>query len=281
MLKLGEFNDFIVKRKSDLGYVLEKDDEEIFLHQKQACGVVLNPGDMISAFLLKDSQNRLCATLEDVKITLNKFALLDVVSVKENVGVFVSINVFKDILVEADELPRDFSIWPQLGDKLLVRLVLKKGRLAGKLLKKDEMKTLNNNFKNYELGQSYQAYVTYYSDKAVNLITDDFVHVYVPVKNFKEKYHLGELVNILIIGFHDDELVASLNKIKEEEVLDDEVLILDYLKKHNGKMNITAKTDSETIEKEFHLSRKAFKRALGSLYKQQKIKCLDNETILL
>lgn len=281
MLKIGEYNDFIVVRKSDLGFILKKEDEEVLLHFKQALNQELEVGDMVSAFLIKDSQNRLCATLEDVKLTVNKVGLLTVIDCKESVGLFVSINAFKDILVSRDELPHNLALWPKVGDKILVRLVLKKDRLIGKILKKEEMKELNNNFKAYELGKSYQAYVTYYSDKAVNLITEDLVHVYVPVKNFKGTYHIGQKCEIMIIGYHLDELVASLNKVKEEEVIDDEKLILDYLKACGGKMDITAKTDSERIEKEFHISRKAFKRALGSLYKSQKIVCKEDETILV
>ena len=75
----------------------------------------------------------------------------------------------------------------------------------------------------------------------------------------------------MIIGRHEDELVGSLNKVKEELVESDEKLILDYLKKNNGKMPYTAKTNAEEIEEVFHMSRKAFKRALGDLYKKREI----------
>ena len=52
---------------------------------------------------------------------------------------------------------------------------------------------------------------------------------------------------------------------------DDEKIIMNYLKQNQGTIPYTAKTSAETVEEVFHMSRKAFKRALGDLYKKRKI----------
>ena len=56
---------------------------------------------------------------------------------------------------------------------------------------------------------------------------------------------------------------------------------MDVLEKEGGRMPYDATTDSETIQKVFGLSRKSFKRALGLLYKERKVKFEGNETILV
>ena len=85
----------------------------------------------------------------------------------------------------------------------------------------------------------------------------------------------------MIIGRHEDELVGSLNKVKEELVLSDEVIILNYIKQNGGMMPYTAKTNADIVEEVFHMSRKAFKRALGDLYKKREIYFDEENTYLV
>ena len=63
--------------------------------------------------------------------------------------------------------------------------------------------------------------------------------------------------------------------------VDDASLIMKVLDEHGGIMSYTADTDSETITQAFGLSRKAFKRALGLLYKDRKVKFENGKTIKL
>ncbi|NLK13111.1 MAG: RNA-binding protein, partial [Candidatus Phytoplasma sp.] len=96
----------------------------------------------------------------------------------------------------------------------------------------------------------------------------------------RKKYRLGEAVNFKIsyqspIGY-EGSLIAN----KEVVRYDDAEMILEYLRNHNNKMPYTADTNSEVIQEVFNLSRKAFKRALGYLYKERLIEFIDDETIL-
>ena len=61
----------------------------------------------------------------------------------------------------------------------------------------------------------------------------------------------------------------------------DKKIILDYLDKHHGVMKITAKTEATVIEKEMGLSRKAFKRAYGGLYKDRIIDFDEEKTFVI
>jgi predicted RNA-binding protein (virulence factor B family) len=72
-----------------------------------------------------------------------------------------------------------------------------------------------------------------------------------------------------------------LNHQKEEMIDGDKELILAYIKKHNGRIKITAKTEATIIERELKMSRKAFKRAYGGLYKDHVIDFDDEGTFLV
>ena len=54
-----------------------------------------------------------------------------------------------------------------------------------------------------------------------------------------------------------------------------------YMKKNHGVMYLTAKSSAEEIERIFHISRKAFKRAYGNLYKDRVIDFDDEKTYLM
>lgn len=116
---------------------------------------------------------------------------------------------------------------------------------------------------------------------APRLITKDLVYVFVPNTQYRKKYRLGEAVLVVITKMLDNEAYGTLNEHKEVLMEDDKVIILNYLKVHQGSMMLTAKSSSEEIEKVFNMSRKAFKRAYGALYKEHLIDFDDKKTFLV
>ena len=57
--------------------------------------------------------------------------------------------------------------------------------------------------------------------------------------------------------------------------------ILDYLKANNGSMSITDKSSPDVIYSVFQMSKKAFKKAMGSLYKKKLVDLQKDATKLL
>ena len=279
MIKVGDYNEFLVMRKTDIGYMLMHKDEEILLHYKQTLDKELELNTQISAFVQLDSKGRMIATLERPLATVNEYGFASVSESILSLGVFLNIGTVKDVLLSKDYLPRDVSLWPQMGEKLLIKLIYKNNHLNALLATKEELSS-RYDLKEYPVGTILKAHVIRSSNLAINAATEDKNYVFISTKQFRHKYHLGQEVSIMVIGYHDDEIVASLNKVAKEQVEEDNQIILDYLIRHNGKMPYTAKTSSEELEKVFHMSRKSFKRALGALYKEKKVICSDYETTL-
>ena len=74
--------------------------------------------------------------------------------------------------------------------------------------------------------------------------------------------------------------MGSLVDSKEEIIEENSKKILKYLEENNGVMTITDKTEPTVIYQVFKISKKAFKDALGALYKQNLIEFHDDKVIL-
>ena len=279
MIRLGEFNTLRVLRKSDLGYMLTDGKEDILMHFKQAT-LELEINTEVKVFVYADKEKRLTATMIEPFVTINEAGFVKVVEVLPEVGVFVNVNTPKDVLISKDYLPFDKNQWPLVDDNLFIRLKLKGNILVGKPLNRFEIKELKSGMK-YADFENVEGYVCRIAEKGVGIITKDKIYVFVPTHQLRGDIRMGQLVNVTITKSLDGECYGTLNAHKEDLIDVDKKTILDFLDSHHGRMNLTAKSSSEDIEKVFKMSRKAFKRALGALYKERKVDFVDNRTILV
>lgn len=280
---LGRVETYEVDRETKLGYVLVQDgsDDEYFLHHNECNGRSFIPGDKVRAFLYIDKKNRLAATLFPPLIEVNKTALLKVVNVVKETGLFINIGISKDILLSADDLPKDYKIWPQVDDYIPCELKVRAGRLVLRFSSKPELLRICKKQERLKKDDLVRGYVYRITAEGINLVTEDFEVIFIYKTNFRKKYRLGELVETKIIDIHEEDYSGTIIKNKEFQIYDDEEIILNYLKNNNGVMLITEKSSPELINKLFNMSKSAFKNALGKLYKNKKIQITDTKIILL
>ena len=74
----------------------------------------------------------------------------------------------------------------------------------------------------------------------------------------------------------DGRLDASLREIKETALERDAEKIFNFMLKNGGSMNFHDNTSPEKIQAVFKISKAAFKRAVGHLYRERRIKKIDN-----
>ncbi|CCV64000.1 Predicted nucleic acid binding protein, YitL type [Alteracholeplasma palmae J233] len=277
-LKVGEINDLIVVRKSDIAFVLKSEEgEEVFLHFNESNNEILEPETKISAFLYLDHKGRVAATLKKPITTILEPAFLEVVDVNPNLGVFLDLGISKDILFSKDDLPYETTQWPQVHDKLYVDL-----RVKGKMVAKPVLFEVIRDapMGNLEINQEVSGYVHLLGRVGIFIVTEDKKTILVRNSQIRKKYRLGEFVTVKIsykspIGY-EGTFIANKEVVRYE----DAEMILDYLNNNDGTMPYTAQTDAETVLEIFGLSRKAFKRALGHLYKERKIEFKEDTTVL-
>ena len=279
MIKLGEFQKLEVIRLSDLGYMLSDGEEEVLLHFKQATKEY-KPKDKVNVFIYSDKQGRKTATESAPIITLDKPGFVKVTEVLPGAGVFVDINTPKDIFISKDRLPYEETSWPVKGDEILGILKIRKDVLTAKPIDRFDIIGLHRKV-NYIEGEDVKAIVVRVGEKGLSLATHDPMYIFVPKSQLRGKHRLGEEVNVTITKNLGEEYYGRLNAQKEEMIEPDKKIILDYLDKHHGVMKITAKTSAEVIEAELGLSRKAFKRAYGGLYKERIIDFDEEKTFVV
>jgi len=281
-LKIGEYNILTVNRKSDLGYMLTNGvDEDVLLHFSQA-KEELEIGEDVNVFLLLDSKRRIIATLEKPNIIIGSPGFVKVTNKVFGLGVFINNNVLKDPLISEDDLPSDISMWPNIGDTVLCKLKLTPTQLIAKLVSAEEAKGLFKPKRKLKKFEKVNAIVLKSGSEGVNLITLEGHSIFVYYKHKRRDYRIGEdvIVTINNIGL-DDNYNGTLLGAKVPLMKDDGTIILKYLEEHNGIMNFTTSSSVDEIEDTFNMSKSAFKRALGGLYKKRLIEFKDDKTYLV
>lgn len=275
-MEIGKYNELKVLRKSDLGYMLTDGQDEILMHFKQSLKEH-EDGELLNVFIYTDDKRRPTGTEQEVLTTLDKPNFVKVVNKIEGSGIFVDINCPKDIFISKDYLPISEAKWPNVGDYLFVRLKIKKDVLTAKPLNRYEIEELTEvNYSEREIKEGYVARLT---DKGIGIITKDIAYVFVPLNQLRGQYRLGEEVNVTISKKIENSYYGILNQHKEELMDIDRETILKYLDEHNGILRLTAKSSSEEIANIFpNMSRKAFKRAYGGIYKDRLIEFDEEKT---
>ena len=100
--------------------------------------------------------------------------------------------------------------------------------------------------------------------------------------HFSETDHvlrLGEYVSGRVIDWKTDGTVnVTLRPILTERQRSDAETILAYLESRNGKIPLTDQSSPEVIDKTLHMSKGAFKRAMGKLLKEDQVEQKDGFT---
>ena len=277
MIKIGDYNNLCVKRKTDFGYFLDgKTDnskDDILLHKKLANKNKLEIGDFVNAFIYIDSEGRKTATLIPPKAKVNEINYLKVVA-HTKIGSFIDVGLQKDILVPFKAKTYDI----EKGNRYLFYIYLDKtGRLAATTDIDPYLETNHN----YKIGDTVSGIVYgFQTNNSANVCVDKkYVGVILHNEYFtklKEGDILEELKVIKI--YEDGKLGLTPRKERKEELDNLEVSILSYLEGNDNFMRFNDKTSPEEIETVFNTSKKNFKRALGVLMKKDIIYLDENGT---
>jgi predicted RNA-binding protein (virulence factor B family) len=277
---MGRMNTLEVIKESELAYTLSDGIEEIFLHKKQA-SCQLNIGEKIDVFLYFDNLKRKTATMNVPTLDIDHAAFCEVVDVKSNLGAFLDMGIQKDLLLSRDDLPYIKQQWPAKGDKLFVRMRASRNQLTAKIIPRFETMQYLKPSTNLEIGDKVDAHVIYFAEEGLVLLSEEGHHIFVFFKHIRQDYRLGQKLEVTIVNVKPDQTYnGSLIEQKELMIDKDAELILEYLMKHKGSMEITDKSDPALIMETFHMSKSAFKRALGSLYKSKTVTITKTEVTL-
>lgn len=277
-MEIGRMNALKVLRETDIAYLLTDNIHEVFLHKKEALKVY-EPGETIDVFLYVDNLGRTTASTRVPHVTLANASFLQVVNVHYDYGVFLDNNLVKDLLLSKDDLPFILKEWPQPGDMIFVTMKEKKGLLFAKIVGRKQIAQHFPDVSPLVEGDKTKAYVQFLIEEGIVCFTLAGQEIFVHHNNTRQKYRLGEEVYPRILKQNESkEYVGSLIDQKESMIEPDSKRILDYLELHHGEMRLTDKSTPEEIQNTLKMSKSAFKRALGALYKSGLVELLPDKT---
>ncbi len=276
-LKIGDTNLFTVTQKNDHGYVLKHTEAMVpmlFEETKESLAV----GDQVEAFVYINHQKGLAAATIAPYIDQYRAGYVKVVEKKEGLGVFVDVGLKKDMLVSKDDLPHVKKHWPTVNDELFCYLKTARRQMVARPVSRFRMLEFNRPETPLEEGAQVEAIVHRHADEGVVLFTRSGHEIFVYYKHTRKSHRLGEVVSVQITVKKDDlHYNGTLIEQKETMMDDDANRIYEYLKMH-GTMSLTDKSHPDEIFEIFHMSKAAFKRALGRLYKSELVELDKTET---
>ena len=273
-MRLGEKQVLTVVKKVDFGVYLGSDEERVLLPKKQVPEGI-EAGDPIEVFLYKDSSDRMIATTKEPKITLGQLAVLEVVDVGR-IGAFLDWGLEKDLLLPFKEQTSKV----EKGDRCLVSLYIdKSGRLCATMkvypllrtdssYKKDD--TVNGTV--YEISRDFGVFVA----------VDNKFSALIPKREVYGRMYIGQQIEARVAAVKaDGKLDLSVRSRIPQQMDADAQKIMERLEKSGGVLPFTDKADPERIRDEFGMSKAAFKRAVGRLMKQGKIRIDEKQEKIL
>lgn len=274
-MKIGEINSLKISRNTPHGLFLEDDEgEDVLLPGKYLRGDE-KEGDVMELFIYNDSEDRIVATTETPKITLNDFAALKVIDVNKY-GVFLDWGLDKDLLVPFKEQNKKM----QLGRIYVVKLYLDEE--TDRLVASGRVKKhLSNENLTVSSGDKVDLMVYNESDLGFDVIINKTHYGLVYKNEVFSSVKIGDDLKGYIKQIRGDgKIDVSLQPDIETHIENSNIIILNVLKAHGGKLNLSDKSSPEDIYSALQISKKSFKRSIGFLYKQKKIK-IEPEGILL
>ncbi len=265
IMKLGEKQVLTVVKKVDFGVYLGSEKERVLLPKKQAPQGV-EAGDPVEVFLYKDSSDRLIATTNEPKLTMGHLAVLEVADVGR-VGAFLDWGLEKDLLLPF----REQTVKVSKKDRCLVGLYIdKSGRLCATMkiypmLRTDSPYRKDDMVKGTVYGISREF--------GVFVAVDNRYSALIPKKDVYGKLNIGQEIEARVTSVKaDGKLDLSIRSKIPEQMDEDARKIMERIRKGGGMIPFTDKADPELIREEFGMSKAAFKRAVGKLLKERKIK---------
>lgn len=275
MIKIGHTYRLIVIKFLDFGAYLDaKDLGEVLLPNKYVPHH-LSEGDSIEVFLYLDSEDRPVATTQIPKVKVGEFAYLTVAE-NTRIGAFLDWGLDKDLLVPFAEQ----HIPLQEGHSYLVYVYIDKtdGRIAAS--SKIDKFIDEDNPHDFKPQQAVQLIIANSTELGYKAIINHS-HWGVLYKNeVFERLSFGQYKKGFIKRIRDDGKI-DLSLQGGQETRDQQSdIILRYLKNNNGFAPVHDKSEPKLITKLFGMSKGAFKKTLGRLYKQRIIR-IDRNGIYL
>lgn len=273
MIRLGEKQKLTVVKRVEFGVYLAEDagaEERVLLPGKRVPEQT-KEGDEIEVFIYKDSKDRIIATTAEPKLKMGEYTPLRVVSVQK-IGAFLDWGLEKDLFLPYKEQTAKVHE----GDEVLVCLYIDKSkRLCASMRGLYELLSTDSP---YEAGETIHGRVYEFSNNfGAFVAVDDKYSALIPRHEDHSNLRIGEVIEAKIVEVKPDgKLTLTMRDKAYIQMEEDAQQVLKLLEQYAGVLPFTDKASPEVIMRETKMSKNAFKRAVGHLYKERKIEIKEH-----
>lgn len=267
MVRIGQYNRLKVSRLADFGAYLDAGNGvEILIPARYLEGVT-EVGQELDVFVYTDSEDRLIATTETPLIEVGKFAYLRVREVNPKVGAFLEWVPSKDLLCPFSE--QRMKMQPQ--NMYLVYAYLDDTTKRVVASAKIE-KFLGNVFPDYRQHQRVEALVYQRTEIGYKVIINNLHAGMLYTDELIQHPEIGSTITAYVKKVRDDgKIDVTMKDTNGRRAQSTADLILELMESNGGKMSLNDKSSPEEIAEVLGCSKKDFKKAIGFLYKAQRI----------
>jgi len=267
MIEIGQTHTLEVVKMVDFGFYLDAEELSDVLLPRKYAPKNLAVGDMIDVFLYLDSEDRPVATTITPKAQVGEFAYLSVVD-STSIGAFLDWGLDKDLLVPFSEQHRPMVV----GESYLVYLYVDKvdrritaSAKVDKFLDDDRPHRFNS-------GEAVDLIIANTTDLGHKAIINHSHWGVLHTSDVKQRLSFGQSVRGYIKHVRPDKKIDLSLQSMEASRDKNSQIIMNYLQCHNGFSPIHDKSSPQEILAAFGLSKGAFKKAVGGLYKKRLIR---------
>ncbi len=278
MIRLGEVQNLIIVKKVDFGvYVAPQEavnDAEALKEHKVLLPAKYIPegkkvGDEVEVFIYRDSKDRMIATTLSPKLVMGQAAKLRVAQIGK-FGAFLDWGLEKDLLLPFKQQKRRVNE----GEEVLVSLYIDKSdRLCATMNVYHELRTDSPYQKEdkvtgtvYEISPNFGAFVA----------VDDMYSGLIAKKELYGNIQLGDTVTARVLQVKEDgKLDLSVREKAYLQITADAEKIAALIDSFGGGLPFNDKASPEVIKRETGMSKNEFKRAVGHLLKNNRIKITE------
>ncbi len=274
-MKVGEYNELEVVKELDFGIYFREGDVEILMPTKWVPqGTKI--GDTLNVFVFRDSDDRLIATTVKPFAIADTFAFLEAKQVNE-IGAFMDWGMDKDLLVPFREQAQRMDA----GKSYVVFVYLDEetDRLVGstklsRFIIREDI--------DVQEGDIVDLLIYSETDLGYNAIVNDLYTGLIYKNEIFEAIRVGDKMQGFVKRVREDEKIdLSLQKSGFELVDDVKWRILKLIKEENGFLALNDNSTPEEIKAKLQISKKAFKKAIGALYRERLVKLTEKGVELI
>lgn len=274
-MKLGEINTLRIARETGIGLFLVDETGNEVLLPKRFVPEVFEIDQDLDVFVYNDSEGRLVCTTQEPDITLNSFALLRCRDATD-IGAFMEIGIMKDLFVpkkNQNDLikPGERHMIYMYEDTSTKRLV---GTARINALVKEASEDIMPD-------DEVDILIWNERDMGWGVIVDNQYQGMVYKNQTFEPIAIGERRTAYVNRVREDgKLDILIQKPGAKNIDESAKAVIDALERNNRFLALTDKSSPEDISTALNMSKKSFKKAIGTLYKQRIIS-LEKEGIML